>query len=300
MHRFTRTVWAQNFSTDPTGVFGTSGDAKIGIPFPNQAFDGYTYQSITGGITAGGSPVYGGGLIDNTYSYMDDVSWQHGKHAFTLAPSRCATRTTIRPPTITGIWESLDYSGAFTSNPSLANAGGYGGADFLLDYVSGAAATLSSVNVGQRQWRAAFYADDSYKAMPRLTLNFGLRYEFDEPWVEENNKTGNIDLASGQVLYAHAIPAGAPPGSGLCGNPGCYDSQNDLMPRLGFAYQAQNRLVIRGGYGATSFFEGNSSNQRLTSITPFIQAIQTPTYSPTTQHRITSRGWRKMALPEGL
>ncbi|MGA8110905.1 MAG: TonB-dependent receptor [Acidobacteriaceae bacterium] len=278
---FTRTIWAQNFSTDPTGVFGTTGDQKIGIPFPNQSFAGYTYQSIGGGITAGGNPVYGGGLIDNTYSYMDDVSWQHGKHAFTFGTQSLRYQNNYPTANNYGYMGSLDYSGAFTSNPSLSNAGGYGGADFLLDYVSGAAATLSSVNVGQRQWRAAFYADDSYKAMPRLTLNFGLRYEYDEPWVEQNNKTGNIDLATGQVLYAHAIPAGAPPGSGLCSNSGCYDDQNDFMPRLGFAYQATNRFVIRGGYGATSFFEGNSSNQRLTSITPFIQAIQTPGYSPT-------------------
>ncbi|HEX4036941.1 MAG TPA: TonB-dependent receptor [Acidobacteriaceae bacterium] len=278
---FTRTIWAQNFSTDSTGVFGTTGDQKIGIPFPNQAYAGYTYQSISGGITAGGNPVYGGGLIDNTYSYMDDVSWQHGKHAFTFGTQSLRYQNNYPTANNYGYMGSLDYSGAFTSNPSLSNAGGYGGADFLLDYVSGVAATLSSVNVGQRQWRAAFYGDDSYKALPRLTLNFGLRYEFDEPWIEENNKTGNINLGTGQVLYAHAIPSGAPPGSGLCSNHGCYNDQNDFMPRVGFAWQANNRFVVRGGYGATSFFEGNSSNQRLTSITPFIQAIQTPSYSPT-------------------
>jgi len=278
---FTRTVWEQNFPTDPTGLFGTSGNQKVGIPFPDQSFDGYTYQNISGGITAGGNPVYGGGLIDNTYSYMDDLTWQRGKHTFTFGTQSLRYQNNYPTANNYGYLGSLDYSGAFTSNPSLSNAGGYGGADFLLDYVSSAAATLSSVNVGQRQWRAAFYAEDSYKALPNLTLNFGLRYEYDEPWIEQNNKTGNINLATGQVLYAHAIPAGAPPGSGLCSNRGCYDNQNDFAPRLGFAYQATDRFVIRGGYGATSFYEGNSSNQRLTSITPFIQAIQTPTYSPT-------------------
>ena len=79
------------------------------------------------------------------------------------------------------------------------------------------------------------------------------------------------------MIYAHAVPAGAPVGSGVCSNRGCYNAQNEVMPRLGFAYQATNRFVIRGGYGATSFFEGNSSNQRLTSITPFIQAVQRST-----------------------
>ena len=72
-----------------------------------------------------------------------------------------------------GYLGSLNYSGAFTSNPSLPNAGGYGGGDFVLDRVSGAAVTLSSVNVGQRQWRAAGYAQDDYRIRPNLTLNIG-------------------------------------------------------------------------------------------------------------------------------
>ncbi len=109
-------------------------------------------------------------------------------------------------------------------------------------------------------------------------MNFGLRYEFDEPWVEQNNKTGNIDLNTGQVIYANHVPTGAPAGSGVCSNRACYDNNfKQYMPRLGFAYQASDRLVLRGGYGATSFFEGNSSNQRLTSITPFIQAVNIST-----------------------
>ena len=50
---------------------------------------------------------------------------------------------------------------------------------------------------------------------------------------------------------------------------------------FGFAYQATDRFVVRGGYGATSFYEGNSSNQRLTSITPFIQAVNVNVVTPT-------------------
>ena len=278
---FTRTVWEQNFPTDPTGLFGTSGNAKVGIPFPNQMFDGYSYQSISGGITAGGNPVYGGGLIDNTFSYIDDLTWQRGKHTIDFGAQALRYQNNYPTANNNGYLGILTYNGGFTSNPSLSNAGGYGGADFVLDYVSQVAATLASVNVGQRQWRIAGYATDSYKIMPKLTLTYGVRYEYNEPWIEVNNKTGNVDIATGQVLYAHQVPAGAPVGSGVCSNRGCYNAQNELMPRLGFAYQATNRFVIRGGYGASSFYEGNSSNQRLTSITPFIQAVQTPTYSPT-------------------
>jgi hypothetical protein len=289
---FTRTVWAQNFPTDPTGDFGTTGNAKVGIPFPNQAYAGYSYQSISGGITAGGNPVYGGGLIDNTYSYIDDLTWQRGKH--TLNFGMQALRYENNYPTANnyGYLGSLNYSGNFTENPSLSNAGGYGGADFVLDRVTSVAATLASVNVGNRQWRVAGYVSDDYKMLPNLTLNFGVRYEYDEPWAEQNNKNGNVDIQTGQVLYAHSVPAGAPLGSGLCSNSGCYDSNFDqIMPRLGFAYQATNRFVIRGGYGASSFFEGNSSNQRLTSITPFIQAVQTPTLTPPSAPRTAEEGF---------
>jgi hypothetical protein len=287
---FTRTVWAQNFPSDPTGQFGTKGNAKVGIPFPNQSFDGYSYQSISGGITAGGTNVYGGGLIDNTYSYIDNLTWTRGKHTISMGVQALRYENNYPTANNYGYLGQLVYSGNFTSNPALSNATGYGGADFLLDRVSSAAATLSSVNVGQRQWRAAGFVSDDYKILPNLTLNFGVRYEFDQPWIEENNKTGNIDLTTGQVQYAKHVPVGAPPGSGICSNSGCYNNNYDqIMPRLGFAFSPTDRLVIRGGYGATSFFEGNSSNQRLTSITPFIQAVNVTTVAPTVGNPGTPR-----------
>lgn len=279
---FTRTIWAQNFSQDTTGQFGNNGNAKIGIPFPNQSFAGFTYQGISGGITGVGNPVFGGGLLDNTYGYIDDLTWARGLHTLTMGVQAERYQNNYPTANNNGYLGSLSYSGAFTSNPSAANGPGWGGADFLLDRVSGAAATLSSVNVGQRQWRVAGYVQDDYKFRPNITFNVGLRYEYDQPWVEVNNKTGNIDLSTGQVIYAHQVPTGAPAGSGVCKNPACYQSNfNQWMPRLGFAYQATDRLVVRGGYGATSFFEGNSSNQRLTSITPFIQAVNVKVVTPT-------------------
>jgi hypothetical protein len=274
---FTRIVWAQNFSVDSTGQFGITGNAKVGISFPNQSVPGYTYQSLgASGIFAGGNPVYGGGVIDNTYQYLDQASWQHGRHYFSFGISALRYQNNYPTANNNGYLGSLNYQGQYTSD-SATSAGGYGAADFLLDRISSSAATLTSVNVGQRQWRTGIYATDDFKLTPTLTVNYGFRYELDQPWVEQNNKTGNVNLTTGQIIYAGSIPAGAPPGSGLCSNLACYDwNFHQFMPRVGFAWQAMNRFVVRGGYSGTSFFEGNSSNQRLTSITPFIQAIQTP------------------------
>ena len=278
---FTRTTWETGIPTDPSGLFGLKGNAVVGIPYGTQNYVGFSNQGING-LTNVGTAAQGGGLIDNTYSYIDDLTLQRGKHFISIGIQALRYQNNYPTANNYGFLGSLNYSGAFTSNPNVANAGGYSGADFLLDRVSSANATLESVNVGQRQWRTAGYVNDDFKVMPNLTINFGIRYEFDEPWVEQNNKTGNVDVTTGQVLYAHSVPAGAPAGSGVCSNRACYDPNfHQIMPRIGFAYQATDRMVVRGGYGATSFFEGNSSNQRLTSITPFIQAVQISTLSPT-------------------
>jgi hypothetical protein len=279
---FTRINFTQGLPVDGTGQFGTNGDAVVGISFPNQAYQGFTSQSITGLSSVGNSAQNNGSLTDNTYSYIENLTLQRDKSTFSLGVQALRYQNNYPTSNNNGYLGSMTYSGSFTSNPSLSNAGGYGGADFVLDRVSAATATLSSVNVGQRQWRIAGFFNDDYKATSRLTLNAGLRYEYDEPWIESNNKTGNINIATGQVIYADHTPAGAPAGSGVCGNRACYQpSYRQLTPRLGFAYQANDRFVIRGGYGATSFFEGNSSNQRLTSITPFIQAVKVTVVTPT-------------------
>ena len=280
---FTRTKWSEGLPQDPTGVFGTNGNAKVGITFAGQKYNGFTNQGLNGGLSNVGTSAYNGNnLIDNTYSYIDNLTWQHGRHYLSMGVEAMRYQNNYPTGNNQGYLGSLNYSGAFTANPSAENAGGYGPADFVLDRVQSAGVTLASINVGQRQWRTAFFAQDNFKIRPNLTLIAGLRWEFDQPWYEQNNKTGTVDLSTGQILYAHAIPAGAPPSAGLCSNHACYQpNYRQWMPHVGFAYQRNDRLVIRGGYGATSFFEGNSFNQRLTSITPFIQAVNVSVTSPT-------------------
>ena len=278
---FTRTDWNTSFPQDPTGVFGTGGNAKVGINFPNQKYNGFTNQSINNGISSVGTSAYNGGVIDNTYSYADNLTWQRGLHYLSMGVQAIRYQNNYPTGNNSGYLGSENYTGAFTANPSAANAGGYGAADFLLDRVQSVGVTLGSVNVGQRQWRAAGFLQDNYKVLPNLTLTIGLRYEYDQPWEEQDNRTGNIDLATGQIQYADHVPTGAPPGAGVCKTRGCYQpNYRQIVPRIGFAYQAIDRFVIRGGYGATSFYEGNSFNQRLTAITPFIQAINISINSP--------------------
>jgi hypothetical protein len=277
---FTRTHWNQGFPEDPTGAFGTAGNAKVGIAFPNQRFNGFTFQNLNNGLSGVGTPAYNGGVIDNTYTYADMVTWQRGRHTTVVGVDAKRYQNNYPTGNNDGYLGALNYSGAFTSNGN--GSGGYGPADFVLDRVSSGGVTLSSVNVGQRQWRAAGFIQDDYKALPHLTLIIGLRYEYDQPWIEEHDRTGNINLATGQIEYAGHLPTGALPEAGICSNPACYQpNYRQWMPHLGFNYQATGRLVLRGGYGAVSFFEGNSFNQRLTAIAPFLQAEGFSVNAPT-------------------
>ena len=279
---FTRTDWNQGYPVDSTGLFGTSGNSKVGIAFPNQRYNGFTNQGLNGNLSDVGTPAYNGGVIDNTYTYNDSLTWQHGRHFLSMGIEAHRYQNNYPTGNNDGYLGSLNYSGAFTSNPSSETASGYGPADFVLDRVQSGGVTLSSVNVGQRQWRIAGFAQDGFKLNPRLTLIFGMRYEYDEPWVEEQDRTGNINLTTGQIEYAGHLPKGALPNAAICDDPGCYQpNYRQWMPHLGFAYQFNDRTVLRGGYGAVSFFEGNSFNQRLTAIAPFLQAAGFQVSSPT-------------------
>jgi hypothetical protein len=77
-----------------------------------------------------------------------------------------------------------------------------------------------------------------WKATPSLTVNFAVRYEYDEPWIESNDKTGNVNVATRQAIYADHVPTGAPIGSGVCSNRGCYLTS--------FYPQMQVELFIEG------------------------------------------------------
>ena len=180
-----------------------------------------------------------------------------------------------------------------TANSLLCQVGaGYGPADFVLGRIANVQLASPLGLVGNRQWRIAGYFQDDFKLTSRLTLNLGMRYEYDQPWYEQNDKTANV-LPNGTVEYAGHIPAGAAPGSIVCPTRACYNANyNQIMPRVGFAYQATDKFVIRGGYGATSFFEGFSFNQRLTSSPPFSLAINSNANTPSGtsgRHAVLSR-----------
>ena len=127
-----------------------------------------------------------------------------------------------------------------------------------------------------------FFVQDDWKVTPKLTLNIGVRYEFETPLHErfnrstlgfENTYVQPISAAA-QAAYASIYPkisGGFPELSpsafaldggmtfeGLNGNGGglYHTPKNVVMPRFGLAYQLDNSTVFRGGFGMFAGFLG--------------------------------------------
>ena len=286
---FTRVHWNNNgFPSDPSGKFGVNGDKIVGIPFPfTQTYVGFTGQGINNGsATSLGTPSYIGNnaspqvFTDNTFNYQDNLTWQRGRHLLTMGAQATRYQQNYLNAGNVGFLGQFTYTGQFTGLPG---GEGYGPADFVLGRIQNAQLADPLGNVGNRQWRIAGYFQDDFKVTATLTLNLGLRYELDQPWYEQNDKTANVVFVNGvpTVEYAGHVPALAAAGSIVCPTRACYNpNYKQIVPRVGFAYQVNPKTVIRGGYAATSFFEGYSFNQRLTSSPPFSLAINSNANTP--------------------
>ncbi|MBV9623131.1 MAG: TonB-dependent receptor [Acidobacteria bacterium] len=274
---FTRVRWLNGVPSDPSGQFGLTGDQKVGIPFGAQTYVGFTGQSLGSNASYIGTNANPQVFTDNTFNYYDNLTWQRGRHYFSIGGQAIRYQQNYLNAGNVGFLGQFSYTGQFTALPGGAQ---YGPADFILGRIQNVQLASPLGWVGNRQWRVAGYLQDDLKLTARLTLNLGIRYEYDQPWYEQNDKTANV-LPGGTVEYAGRVPVGAVAGSVRCPTRACYNANyKQIMPRLGFAYQPANKLVIRGGYGGTSFFEGYSFNQRLTSSPPFSLAINSNATTP--------------------
>jgi outer membrane receptor protein involved in Fe transport len=138
---------------------------------------------------------------------------------------------------------SNDSSGYQSGATSNAGVGGAGFANFLLGDVNHLDRFVSSsLNAAERQKRFFFYGQDTWRVTPKFTLNYGLRWEIYFP--ETVNGKGNGGFANpteGIIRVAGYGPYG------LNGN--ISNDWHAFAPRLGIAYQATPKTVVRLGYG---------------------------------------------------
>ena len=253
-------------STDPSGIFGLTGNSIVGIPgnpqqtagFSSQNFNGTGGNTNPGGFGTNPSPEI---FIDNIFGYSDNFTWQKGRHLMKFGAEFTRYQQNSFYPGNDGELGAFNYTGAFSSSPFATDSSTlFPFADFLTDRAQDVQIGAVGGRTGQRQWRDGIFAQDDWKVTPNLTLNLGLRWEFDQPIYEVNNKMANINIPTKQIIYA-----------GVNGNSrALYDADyTQFQPRVGFAYQPLPRMVVRGGYGISSYLEGTGANLRLTQNPPF-------------------------------
>ncbi|MGO8718702.1 MAG: TonB-dependent receptor [Acidobacteriaceae bacterium] len=274
---FTRLAYGNGKIQDPSGLFGVTGNTKVGIPGP-QTYVGFSEQLMTTGtITHVGTTAGIYGKRDNSFIYADNLTWQHGNHISKFGVQFIRYQQNNFDPGNEGTLGIFEYSGQFTGNPSL-RATGYSYADFVLDRAIYAGIGGVRGYTGQRQWRDAAFAQDDWKLQPNLTINLGVRYEYDQPIYEVNNKEVNVNLTDPSLGTAGLEYAGQNGNSRALYNP----VYTNFMPRVGFAYQPKPRIVIRGGYGTTVTLEGTGSSLRLTENPPFEHSFVAQAITPST------------------
>ena len=186
-----------------------------------------TYTSL-------GDPYSPQGAIQNRYQFTDEVDWKVRNH--TIAFGGVYVRTQFDGNWVVGNNGIYNFDGSATAQyvngvPSTTVQG-----NPLADLELGFPRTgnaANGVSVGAfRGFDVAGYVQDDWKILPNLTLNFGIRYEFDNPPNDKNGHGGQFDVATNTVI------------------PGTWNTNyNDWGPRVGFAYSASPRIVVRGGYG---------------------------------------------------
>src|SRR5581483_10832049 len=165
---------------------------------------------------------------------------------------------------------TLSFTGAWTGNkgwPNQPSSQGNAFADFLLGTASSSnfAGPLTEIVTYSRDWE--FYAQDTFQVTPRLTLNYGVRYMYQQPWRVRDNRVSFLDLRTSRMaLPENSDTVTTPPlavaslmsaypyeTTKQAGWPTSYyiGDKNNFGPRFGFAYRpfAGNKTVIRGGWG---------------------------------------------------
>jgi hypothetical protein len=180
---------------------------------------------------------------DGHYILNDAMALQMGRHSLSIGGEFMRyAYSAYQPGVLSG---SYSFNGSFTTQTGQS---GFGIADLELGYPSSAGISTTNTIFHENLNYFAGYIQDDYRILNNLTINLGLRYEFDGPFSEIHN---NMYTFSPNVID----PATKVPGGILfAGNNGAPHSlipniYTGILPRIGFNYHVFKNSVVRGGYG---------------------------------------------------
>jgi hypothetical protein len=204
----------------------------------------------------------------NTFTVQDNVQWTKGKHFLTFGFQFQSLQDNFNNPT-TGSLASFNFinneTAAFSATGSVLTNTGNSYASYLLGVLDSSSVTQNGVaETGGRYKDYAAYIQDDYKVTPKLTLNLGLRWDVWGPFTEVANRMSFFNpLAPNPAAGGHlgALEfAGSGPDSCNCSVP-VKTHYGNLGPRVGAAYQIDDKTVIRAGFALTYVHAGGISGR---------------------------------------
>jgi hypothetical protein len=176
------------------------------------------------------------------------------------------------------LYGGFTFAGGYSRNYKAAALESSTSDNTFADFLWGASSaySLSSYFVAQLRNRSNFgYVQDDWKVTPRLTLNLGLRYEYTTPYWDAQNRQANFNPS-----LAASNPTGAMVPVSSTGNKYGYSpDRNDFAPRFGFAFAADDKTTIRGGYGISFSHYDRAGSGNILAINPpnalFVTVTQT-------------------------
>jgi hypothetical protein len=170
----------------------------------------------------------------NDYDLVDAISYLHGKHAFKFGAD-----------IFTFSADNATYSkgrGTFAFNANQLFKGSTGLEAFLAGSPTNGKLLVGSQARDMKQWMYSVFGEDVWRVKKTLTVNLGLRWEYDAPLTDANNLLGSWTPSAG--LEQAGI-------NSVNGNAIYNGDYKDFSPRIGLAWDVggKGKTVVRAGYG---------------------------------------------------
>jgi len=222
-NRFSREILPQNHNVDVGKLWNVSW-----LNVPPISF-GYPGLNVTGFSSLGDNfslPIV---RTTNTFQVGDSLSLVRGAHLLKLGGE-------IRALQLNGILDLLNRG-------SLSFFGGISGSgisDLLLGFPNLGIQVQANNPLAMRTKSFNTYFEDGWKVSRSLSLNMGIRYEYNTPATDPHNGMSTLNFQTGQVVQV---------GTNGVSRSGASPDGNNFAPRVGIAWNPAESWVVRAGYG---------------------------------------------------